>query len=176
MLILRDAFAGVTRFDEFQKSLGIAPAMLTRRLKGLVEAGLLERHPYSERPPRHEYRLTARGEDFRPVLLALMAWGNRHFAPEGESIMIVGRKTRETGATYLRLVGPTYGFFGLGLCLYFAWQGAGRLLWPLLAVGGGGLELTGSLHWVFAALGVTLVAYGTTVAVAIARGVWFRRA
>ncbi|PZW50862.1 HxlR family transcriptional regulator [Humitalea rosea] len=115
MLILRDAFAGVTRFDEFQKSLGIAPAMLTRRLKGLVEAGLLERHAYSERPPRHEYRLTARGEDFRPVLLALMAWGNRHFAPEGESIMIVDRKTRERAdpvlvdrKTLRPLVGPDY--------------------------------------------------------------------
>ncbi|PZW50861.1 putative MATE family efflux protein [Humitalea rosea] len=91
----------------------------------------------------------------------------------------------ETGAAYLRLVGPTYGFFGLGLCLYFASQGAGRLLWPLLAgllrfllaVGGGwiALSLTGSLTWVFAALGLALVAYGTTVAVAIARGVWFRR-
>ena len=89
MLILRDAFAGATRFDQFQKNLGIAPNMLTRRLNGLVEAGLLERHAYSERPPRHEYRLTARGEDFRSVLIAMMAWGNRHFAPEGASVMIV---------------------------------------------------------------------------------------
>ena len=55
MLILRDAFAGMTRFDEFQNSLGIAPNMLTRRLRRLVEAGLLERRRYSERPPRDEY-------------------------------------------------------------------------------------------------------------------------
>src|SRR5919202_4939885 len=89
ILILRDAFYGLTRFDEFQKSLGIAPNMLTRRLNALVEAGLLERHLYSERPPRHEYRLTARGRDFRPVLLAMLAWGNRHFAPEGASVQIV---------------------------------------------------------------------------------------
>src|ERR1700723_3944608 len=77
ILILRDAFAGMTRFDEFQKSLGIAPNMLTRRLTALVEAGLLERHRYSEHPPRDEYRLTARGHDFRPVLLAMLAWGTR---------------------------------------------------------------------------------------------------
>src|SRR5882672_4472801 len=74
ILILRDALHGLTRFDEFQKSLGIAPNMLTRRLNGLVEAGLLERRPYSTRPPRHEYLVTQRGRDFRPVLLALMAW------------------------------------------------------------------------------------------------------
>jgi DNA-binding HxlR family transcriptional regulator len=93
MLILRDAALGITRFDEFQKSLGIAPNMLTRRLAGLVEAGLLERRPYSERPPRDEYVLTPRGQDFRPVLWAIMAFGNRHFAPEGESVVLVDAKT-----------------------------------------------------------------------------------
>ena len=93
ILILRDALAGMTRFDEFQRSLGIAPAMLTRRLKALTEAGLLERVRYSARPPRYEYRLTARGRDFRPVLIALLAWGNRHFAPEGATIQIVDAKT-----------------------------------------------------------------------------------
>jgi Na+-driven multidrug efflux pump len=89
----------------------------------------------------------------------------------------------ETGAAYLRVVGPTYGFFGLGLCLYFASQGAGRLLWPLLtgllrmvmAVGGGwlALRLTGSLAWVFAALALALVCYGGSLSAAIASGVWF---
>jgi len=89
----------------------------------------------------------------------------------------------ETGAAYLRVVGPTYGFFGLGLCLYFASQGAGRLLWPLLtgllrmvmAVGGGwiALRLTGSLAWVFAALALALVCYGVSLSAAIASGVWF---
>src|SRR4051794_15796310 len=93
MLILRDAFSGMTRFDEFRQSLGIAPNMLTRRLNALVEAGLLERHRYSERPPRHEYRLTERGTDFRQVLLALLAWGNRHFAPEGASVQILNTET-----------------------------------------------------------------------------------
>jgi DNA-binding HxlR family transcriptional regulator len=93
MLILRDAFAGISRFDDFQQSLGIAPAMLSRRLNALVQSGLLERRCYSERPPRYEYVLTDRGTDFRPVLIAMLAWGNRHFAPEGETIVIVDRLT-----------------------------------------------------------------------------------
>src|ERR1700742_4987425 len=86
ILILRDAYYGMTRFDQFQKSLGIAPNMLTRRLNGLVEAGVLERRLYSERPPRYEYVPTDPGRDFRPVLWALLAWGNRNFAPEGVSV------------------------------------------------------------------------------------------
>ena len=93
MLILRDAGRGMTRFDQFQKSLGIAPNMLARRLNGLVEAGFLERRRYSERPPRDEYVLTPRGQDFRPVLWAIAAFGNRHFAPEGERVVIVDTET-----------------------------------------------------------------------------------
>jgi DNA-binding HxlR family transcriptional regulator len=93
ILILRDAFHGLTRFDEFQESLGIAPNMLARRLKVLVEAGLLERRRYNERPPRDEYLLTEPGRDFRPVLWALLTWGNKHFAPEGPSVVIVDSKT-----------------------------------------------------------------------------------
>src|SRR6202023_2500626 len=93
ILILRDALHGTTRFDEFQKSLGIAPNMLTRRLNALVEAGLLERRRYSERPPRDEYLLTERGRDFRPVLWSLLAWGNKHFAPEGASVLLVDSET-----------------------------------------------------------------------------------
>src|SRR3974377_1436074 len=95
MLIMRDALHGFTRFDEFQTSLGIGPNMLTRRLDALVEAGLLERRRYSEHPPRDEYVPTARGRDFRPVLLALLAWGNRHFAPEGASVIVVDSQTGE---------------------------------------------------------------------------------
>jgi DNA-binding HxlR family transcriptional regulator len=93
ILILRDAFAGMRRFDEFQKSLNIAPNILTRRLTALVDAGMLERRLYCERPPRHEYVLTERGRDFRPVLISLQAWGNRHFAPEGLSVMLVNART-----------------------------------------------------------------------------------
>lgn len=93
ILILRDAFQGATRFEQFQKSLDIAPNMLTRRLNALVESGLLERRRYSERPARDEYVLTARGRDFRPVLWALLAWGNKHFAPEGASVVVVDGET-----------------------------------------------------------------------------------
>jgi Na+-driven multidrug efflux pump len=89
------------------------------------------------------------------------------------------------GSAYLRAVGPFYGFFGLGLALYFASQGAGRLLWPLvaglvrlvLAVGGGWLILrwTGELSAVFLALGAALAAYGLIIAAAVKAGVWFPR-
>jgi DNA-binding HxlR family transcriptional regulator len=80
ILILRDAFHGLARFEEFRQSLGIAPNMLTRRLQTLVARGLLERRRYSEHPPRHEYVLTKKGRDFQPVLLALLAWGNRYLS------------------------------------------------------------------------------------------------
>jgi DNA-binding HxlR family transcriptional regulator len=95
ILILRDAFHGLTRFDQFQRSLEIAPNMLTRRLNGLVESGLLERRRYSARPPRDEYVLTPRGRDFRPVLWALLTWGNKHFAPEGKSVVLIDGATGE---------------------------------------------------------------------------------
>ena len=95
ILILRDAFQGLTQFDQFQKSLGIAPNMLTRRLNALVESGLLERRRYQEHPPRDEYVLTERGRDFRPVLWAMAAWGNRHFAPDGAQVIVVDAETGE---------------------------------------------------------------------------------
>ena len=79
MLILRDAGFGSTRFDQFEESLGIAPNMLSRRLESLVEAGMLERRAYSEKPLRHEYVLTRRGRDFQPVLTALKAFGEQHY-------------------------------------------------------------------------------------------------
>jgi DNA-binding HxlR family transcriptional regulator len=93
MLILRDAFYGISRFDEFEKSLRIAPTMLTRRLADLVDGGLLERRRYCDRPPRYEYELTERGRDFWPVLVALLQWGNKHLAPEGASVVLVSRAT-----------------------------------------------------------------------------------
>src|ERR1700728_1369219 len=74
ILILRDAFHGLTRFDEIHKRLVIAPNILSRRLNALVEGGMLERRRYTDHPPRYEYVLTERGCDFRPVLLAMLAW------------------------------------------------------------------------------------------------------
>jgi DNA-binding HxlR family transcriptional regulator len=93
ILILREAFLGATRFEQFQKGLDIAPNMLTKRLAALVESGLFEKRRYSQRPPRDEYILTERGRDFRPVLLSLLAWGNKHFAPEGPSVVVVDGET-----------------------------------------------------------------------------------
>jgi DNA-binding HxlR family transcriptional regulator len=95
ILILRDATHGLSRFDQFQKSLGISPNSLTRRLNGLVEAGLLERRRYSERPPRYEYVLTEAGEAFRPVLITLYAWGSEFFPPEAPNVRLV---STESGA------------------------------------------------------------------------------
>ena len=90
-----------------------------------------------------------------------------------------------TGVAYLHRVGPVYGFFGLGLSLYFASQGAGQLRWPLitatarmLIAGGGGwlaLRLTGQVNWIFAAVAAGLVVYGASLSAMIARGAWFRR-
>ena len=78
LFILRDAHAGLTRFDQFRKSLGIAPTILTRRLAALTAEGLLEKRRYSEHPPRDEYLLTPAGQDFLPVLFIIGAWGRQH--------------------------------------------------------------------------------------------------
>ncbi|GAB3254543.1 winged helix-turn-helix transcriptional regulator [Chitinimonas naiadis] len=78
LLILRDAHAGLTRFDQFRQSLGIAPTMLTRRLATLTEEGLLDKRRYSERPPRDEYVLTEAGKDFLPALFMIGAWGRKY--------------------------------------------------------------------------------------------------
>ena len=88
----------------------------------------------------------------------------------------------DAGSQYLRSVGPFYGLFGLGMALYFASQGAGRLAWPLIAnlarlaiaaVGGSALRLSGDLSSVFVALGLALAAFGLINAVAVAAGAWF---
>ncbi|MBR8256283.1 winged helix-turn-helix transcriptional regulator [Burkholderia ambifaria] len=91
ILILRDALYGLTRFDEFEKSLGIAPSMLTKRLSDLVATGLMNRVQYSYKPPRYEYHLTDLGWSFRPVMLALIEWGNEHFSPDGRSVQLIER-------------------------------------------------------------------------------------
>jgi len=78
MLILRDAGFGMTRFDQFRASLGIAPNILASRLQKLTDAGLLTKTKYSEKPPRDEYLLTEAGRDFLPVLQVVGAWGRRY--------------------------------------------------------------------------------------------------
>ncbi|MDH4873978.1 helix-turn-helix domain-containing protein [Pseudomonas sp. BN515] len=78
VLILREAFYGASRFDDFARTLGIPTNTLTRRLKDLVAGGLLERHPYSEKPTRYEYLLSEKARELRPLMLVLLEWGNRH--------------------------------------------------------------------------------------------------
>jgi DNA-binding HxlR family transcriptional regulator len=77
-LILREAFLGVRRFDQMSKHLGIARNILSDRLGKLVDNEILERRQYSERPPRFEYRLTEKGLDLYPIVVSLMAWGDKH--------------------------------------------------------------------------------------------------
>ncbi|AWL99828.1 winged helix-turn-helix transcriptional regulator [Bradyrhizobium amphicarpaeae] len=93
ILILRDAFQGATKFDEFSQSLGIAPNILSRRLAHLTASGMFVRRRYQERPPRYEYVLTDKARDFFPVIATLLAWGNKHLAPKGESIVLAKRSS-----------------------------------------------------------------------------------
>ncbi len=81
LLIVRDVFLGVRRFDEIQADLGIARNVLHTRLTRLLDHGVLEKRLYQERPPRYEYRLTDKGLDLWPTMVALMKWGDRHAAP-----------------------------------------------------------------------------------------------
>jgi DNA-binding HxlR family transcriptional regulator len=80
LLIIRDAFLGLRRFEQFQENLGIARNVLTERLNRLVEEGILERVRYSERPERYEYRLTEKGRDLYVALAALRQWGDKHLS------------------------------------------------------------------------------------------------
>ncbi|HEY5111392.1 MAG TPA: helix-turn-helix domain-containing protein [Acidimicrobiales bacterium] len=97
MLIIRDSFMGVTRFEEFHRRLGISRNILRERLNALVGAGVLVRVPYSEHPPRDDYKLTEKGRDLWPVLTAMRQWGDQYAAPSGPPIELVhgwcGKKT-----------------------------------------------------------------------------------
>ncbi len=88
LLIVRDAlFAGSTRYNDFQRSLGVATNILKARLDGFVEAGIMRRHQYSEQPELYEYLLTEKGRDLAPALIALTAWGDKWAAPDGPPIL-----------------------------------------------------------------------------------------
>jgi DNA-binding HxlR family transcriptional regulator len=89
MLIIRDAFLGVTRFDDFHERLGVSRNVLTQRLGHLVEADVLERVAYCKHPPRYDYRLTEKGKDLWHVLTAMRQWGDRWKAPDGPPIELV---------------------------------------------------------------------------------------
>lgn len=119
MLILRDASQGLTRFDQFRKSLGIAPTILTRRLAALTANGLLEKRRYSVHPPRDEYILTRAGRDFLPILVMIANWARRHHgegpvtrlvdAEQGTDVqpLLIDRVTgAEIGTRKLKLMPP----------------------------------------------------------------------
>ena len=91
MLIVRDAFLGIRRFDDFQRHLGIARNVLQTRLERLVEEGILRRERYQERPERFEYRLTRKGVDLWPILVELMRWGNHHVFTDAAPVVLVHR-------------------------------------------------------------------------------------
>jgi DNA-binding HxlR family transcriptional regulator len=95
MLVLREIFRGAHRFDELQTSLGIAPNILSARLARLVDEGFAEKQLYQEHPPRYSYHLAERGNDFIPVLFALLEFGNKHFAPQGRAVAVVDRETTQ---------------------------------------------------------------------------------
>jgi DNA-binding HxlR family transcriptional regulator len=88
MLILRDVFRGRHRFDEFRLDLGIARPVLSDRLAKLVDAGILDKVPYQEHPPRYEYRLTPMGTELSPALVALMRWGDRWLAHDQVGVVL----------------------------------------------------------------------------------------
>jgi DNA-binding HxlR family transcriptional regulator len=99
-LILRDAFFGVTRFEDFQQRLGIARNVLAARLDGLVEHGVLERRPYDEARGRSDYVLTDKGKALWPVLVALRQWGDDWLLGDGKEPVLLVHKTcgeRSTG-------------------------------------------------------------------------------
>lgn len=95
LLVVREAFLGARRFEQLQANLGIARNVLTARLRALVDAGVLEPQPYQDRPPRFEYRLTEKGRALYPVIVALMAWGDRWASGrKGPPAVLVDRETR----------------------------------------------------------------------------------
>ncbi|MFT3801515.1 MAG: helix-turn-helix domain-containing protein [Burkholderiaceae bacterium] len=88
LMILRDCFLRVRRFEAFQQRLGITRPLLASRLKKLVDAGVLAKEPYQQRPPRHEYRLTPKGLDLYPVVMAIVHWGDVHMTePAGRPLL-----------------------------------------------------------------------------------------
>ncbi len=89
LLVVRDVFYGIRRFDDLLDHLGISRNILSDRLETLVANGLLKRHRYQERPPRYEYRLTEKGVDLLPVLLALMRWGDRWVGWEQPPVRLI---------------------------------------------------------------------------------------
>ena len=89
ILIIRAALRGIRRFDDFADDLGIARPILAKRLQRLVDGGVMAKEPYQEHPLRHEYRLTPAGISLSPALVALIRWGDEHFADAEAPVTLV---------------------------------------------------------------------------------------
>ncbi|MEV5954491.1 helix-turn-helix domain-containing protein [Streptomyces sp. NPDC051987] len=96
LLVLREVSLGNGRFDQLVRNIGAPRDILATRLRRLVDAGILTKRVYSERPQRFEYRATQAGQELEPVLLTLMAWGDRHLHPDGDRPMVVEHRCGET--------------------------------------------------------------------------------
>ena len=101
MLLVRDAFLGVTRFDGFQQRLGISRNILDQRLSRLVRTGVLAKIPYSEHPPRFDYRLTDKGRDLWPILSTMRQWGDQYAAPDGPPMLVTHKACGQVAAAVL---------------------------------------------------------------------------
>jgi len=113
LLIVRDAFLGVSRFGQFEARLGIARNVLTARLDALVDHGVLKRVPYQDNPVRHDYKLTEKGRDLWLALTALREWGDKWAAPDGPPVELV-----HEGCGRLTTVVPTCSACGEALDLF----------------------------------------------------------
>jgi DNA-binding HxlR family transcriptional regulator len=96
LIVLREAFNGVSRFEDFQQHLGVSPSVLSRRLKDMVDQGLVRREPYRDgnERERHEYHPTGKAWDLYPVIVGLMQWGDRHLGdPAGPPVQLIDSKS-----------------------------------------------------------------------------------
>ncbi|GAC1419507.1 MAG: helix-turn-helix domain-containing protein [Actinomycetota bacterium] len=102
MLVIREAFFGIRRFDDIQRNIGLARNILAARLRTLVDAGIMQRSKYQDRPARYEYRLTQKGIDLYPALLALLQWGDKYTAGnKGPSVVLKHKSCSKHSAPYL---------------------------------------------------------------------------
>lgn len=141
LLVLRDCFLGIRRFDEFEKRLGITRHVLADRLKKLVSHGVLTKAPYQQRPRREEYRLSEKGLELHPVIMSLVSWGDRHMADERGSPVVhihksCGQQMRPI--TVCSECGEAVGARDIRVEIGSGWKDSAQALLPLHSVSGKG--------------------------------------